>query len=161
VLPIPTAVVAPSLPLWGCDGGAGVGGGGARGGPQQAVWRGAAVLRRLWPPSPCRGAAPCGLCLVAGGMAGAAAAGLRRMPCSRWGPAVGGGLQSGAALIDARLDVGSLPPRSFSPTVSGCRLDQQRFGPSCVLLKRVPQGRTESWGIILAPILGHECPAAV
>ncbi len=36
-------------------------------GPQPAVWRGAAVLRRLWPPSPCRGAAPCGLCLVAGG----------------------------------------------------------------------------------------------
>ena len=35
-------------------------------GPQPAVWRGAAVLRRLWPPSPCRGAAPCGLCLVAG-----------------------------------------------------------------------------------------------
>jgi hypothetical protein len=35
-------------------------------GPQQAVWRGAAVLRRLWPPSPCRGAAPCGLRLVAG-----------------------------------------------------------------------------------------------
>jgi hypothetical protein len=28
--------------------------------------------------------------------------------------AVGGGLQSGAALIDVRLDVGSLPPRSSS-----------------------------------------------
>jgi hypothetical protein len=36
-------------------------------GPQPAVWRGAAVLRRRWPPSPCRGAAPCGLRLVAGG----------------------------------------------------------------------------------------------
>jgi hypothetical protein len=35
-------------------------------GPQPAVWRDAAVLRRLWPPSPCRGAAPCGLCLVVG-----------------------------------------------------------------------------------------------
>jgi hypothetical protein len=28
--------------------------------------------------------------------------------------------------------------------------DRQRFGPSCVLLKRVPQGRTESGGIVLA-----------
>jgi hypothetical protein len=36
--------------------------------------------------------------------------------------AVGGGLQSGAALIDVRLDVGPLPPRSSSPTVVGCRL---------------------------------------
>jgi hypothetical protein len=31
-------------------------------------------------------------------------------------------LQSGAALISVRLDVGSLPPRSSSPTVTGCRL---------------------------------------
>ena len=37
--------------------------------------------------------------------------------------------------------------------------DRQRFGPSCVLLKRVPQGRTESGGIVSPPMLGHECPA--
>ena len=37
--------------------------------------------------------------------------------------AFGGGLQSGAALIDVRLDVGPLPPRSSLPTVAGCRLD--------------------------------------
>ena len=36
--------------------------------------------------------------------------------------AVGGGLQSEAALIDVLLDVGSLPPRSSSPTVAGCWL---------------------------------------
>ena len=36
-------------------------------GPQQAVWRGTAVLRRRWPPSTCQGAAPCGLRLFAGG----------------------------------------------------------------------------------------------
>ena len=36
--------------------------------------------------------------------------------------AVSGGLHSGAALIDVRLDVGPLPPRSSSPTVAGCRL---------------------------------------
>jgi hypothetical protein len=35
---------------------------------------------------------------------------------------VGGGLQSEAALIDVRLDVGSLLPSSSSPTVASCRL---------------------------------------
>ena len=37
--------------------------------------------------------------------------------------AVGGGLQSGDALIGVRLDVRPLPPRSPSPTVADCRLD--------------------------------------
>ncbi len=68
--------------VWGCGGGAGGGGGGARSWPcgaeeeeedlfvfndtiegpraaQRSCWR--------WPPSPCRGVAPCGLLLVAGG----------------------------------------------------------------------------------------------
>ena len=37
--------------------------------------------------------------------------------------AVGGGLQqSGAVLIDVRLDVGPLPPRSSSLTLAGCLL---------------------------------------
>jgi hypothetical protein len=36
--------------------------------------------------------------------------------------AVGGGLQSGAALINVRLDVGPLPPRSSSLTVAGFQL---------------------------------------
>ena len=31
---------------------------------------------------------------------------------------VGGGLRSGAALVDVRLDVVPLPPRSSSPTVA-------------------------------------------
>ena len=60
-------------------------------------------------------AARCGLRLVAGGW----------LVLVRGGGAcraVGGGLQSGAALIDVRLDVGPLPPRSSSPTVAGCRL---------------------------------------
>ena len=56
-------------------------------GLQPAVWLGVAVMRRCWPPSPCRGAAPCGLRLVAGGVAGAAAG---RMPRGRWRPAIGG-----------------------------------------------------------------------
>jgi hypothetical protein len=29
---------------------------------------------------------------------------------------------AGVAFVDVRLDVGSLPPRSSSPTVTGCRL---------------------------------------
>ncbi len=49
--------------VWGCGGGAGDGGGWARAGPAA----GREVMRRLWPPSPCRGAAPCRLRLVAGG----------------------------------------------------------------------------------------------
>ncbi len=53
--------------VWGCCGGAVGGGGGPGRGPRPAVWRIAEVLRWRWPPSPCRGSAPCGLCLVAGG----------------------------------------------------------------------------------------------
>jgi hypothetical protein len=48
-----------------------------------------AVLHRRWPPSPCRGAAPCGLHLVAGGVAGAGA-GRLRMPRGRCRPAIAG-----------------------------------------------------------------------
>ena len=83
-------------------------------GPQPAVWRGATVLHRRWPPSPCRVAAV-DCVLLLGGVAGA----VRGCDACR---AVSGGLQSEAALIDVRLDVGSLPPRSYSPTVAGCRL---------------------------------------
>jgi hypothetical protein len=36
--------------------------------------------------------------------------------------AVGGGLLLGFALVDVRLDVVPLPPRSSSPTVAGCQL---------------------------------------
>ena len=35
---------------------------------------------------------------------------------------VSDGLRLGVALVDVRLDVVSLPPRSSSPTVAGCRL---------------------------------------
>jgi hypothetical protein len=46
------------------------------------------------------------------------------------------------------------PPKSRS--VIGA--DLQRFGPSCVLLKRVLQGRTESAGIVLAANAGPRVP---
>ena len=48
---------------------------------------------------------------------------------------VGGGLRSEAALVDVRLDVVSLPPRSSSPTVAGCRLG----GYPCPSLPSVPK----------------------
>ena len=67
--------------------------------------------------------------------------------------AVGGGLQSGAALIGIRLDVGSLPPRSSSLTVTGCRLGgfpvrRDRWGGERVVggvLPRINIG-TDVWG---------------
>jgi hypothetical protein len=43
-------------------------------------------------------------------------------------PAVSGGLSSGAALVDVRLDVVPLPPRSSSPTVAGCLLGGDHTG---------------------------------
>ena len=51
--------------------GCGVGAGGGWVGAQPTVWRDAAVLRRRWPPSPCRGAAV-DCVLLLGGVAGAA-----------------------------------------------------------------------------------------
>jgi hypothetical protein len=42
--------------------------------------------------------------------------------------AVGGGLRSGSALVDVRLDVVHLPPRYSSPTVAGCRLGRYPGG---------------------------------
>jgi len=48
-----------------------------------------------------------------------------------------------------------------NPRKSGAVIgaDRQRFCPSCVLLKRVPQGRTESGGIVLAAIAGPREPS--
>ncbi len=48
------------------------------------------------------------------------------------------------------------PEPSKSGSVIGA--DRQRFGPSCVLLKRVPQGRTESEGIVLALLAANAGP---
>ncbi len=94
--------------------------------PPPAVWLCAAVLRlyiymmpfKHWPPSPCLDAARCRLCLVAGGGGWCWCWSSAHVMRCRWP----GGLQSGAALIDVCLDVGPLPPRSSSPTVSGCQL---------------------------------------
>jgi len=116
-------------------------------GPKPAVRRSAAVLCRLWPPSPCRDAAPCGLRLVAWG--GWLVLLLRGCDACR---AVGGGLQSGAALIGVRLDVGSLPPRSSSLTVTGCRLGGlpvrgDRWGGERVVGGVLPRISVGTWGL--------------
>ena len=106
--------------MWGCGGGAGGGGGGARSWPcgaeeeeedlfvfndtiegpraaQRSGWR--------WPPSPCRGVAPCGLRLVTGVggwccCCGAVTHAVRSVGACNWGP----------------------PSLASSLTVTGCRL---------------------------------------
>jgi hypothetical protein len=66
--------------------------------------------------------------------------------------AVSGGLQSGAALIGVRLDVGSLPPRSSSLTVTGCRLGgfpvrSNNVDPLvCVFIIAGPSTKLFTWG---------------
>ena len=57
----------------------------------------------------------CGVCLVAGGFLSL----VRGVVVFH---AVGGCLSLGVALVDVRLDVVPLPPRSSSPTVAGCQL---------------------------------------
>jgi len=115
-------------------------------GPQPAVLRIAAVLRRRWPPSPCWGATPYGLRPFAGG---GWLVLLRGCDACR---AVGGGLQSEAALIDVLLDVGSLPPRSSSPTVAGCRLGgfsvgRDWWGGELIVGGVVPCINIGTWGL--------------
>ena len=100
--------------MWGCGGWAGVGGGGAR------AWPATGRVAQRSGPEPALATFPvqgrsCGLRPFAGG-GGWCGAGLDA--CQT----VGGGLQSEASLIDVRFDVGSLPTRSSSPTVAGCRL---------------------------------------
>ena len=110
-------VVGRERVVWGCCGGAGVGRGGARAGSaagRVALRRGPALALApfpvqgrisLWTVSCCWGG---WLVLL-----------LRGCDACH---TVSGGLQSGAALIGVRLDVGSLPTRSSSLTVAGCRL---------------------------------------
>ncbi len=66
--------------------------------------------------------------------------------------AVGEGLQSGAALIGVRLDVGSLPTRSSSLTVTGCRLGgfpvrPDRWGGERVVGGVLPRISVGTWGL--------------
>ena len=66
--------------------------------------------------------------------------------------AVGGGLQSGAALIGVRLDVGSLLPRSSSLTVKGCRLGgfpfrRDQWGGESVVGGVLPRISVGTWGL--------------
>jgi hypothetical protein len=66
---------------------------------------------------------------------------------------VGGGLRSGAALVDVRQDVVPLPPRSSSPTVAGCRLGgypvgRDRWGGERVVAGVLPRINIDAdvWG---------------
>jgi len=64
---------------------------------------------------------------------------------------------SGPPVVPGRLWIGLGSNPRKSGLVIGA--DRQRFGPSCVLLKRVPQGRTESGGIVLAANAGPRVPS--
>ncbi len=99
--------------MWDCGGGEGGGGGGDRSWPCVAAQRscaGAGPLLRAGAQLP----VDC-ISLLGGGWL------VLLRGCDAC-LAVCGGLQSEAALIDVRLDVGSLAPRSSSPTVAGCWL---------------------------------------
>jgi hypothetical protein len=55
------------------------------------------------------------------------------------------------------VDRFGIPNPRKSGSVIGA--DRQRFGPSCVLLKRMPHGRTESGGIVPASNAGPRVPS--
>jgi hypothetical protein len=66
--------------------------------------------------------------------------------------AVSGGLQSGAALIGVRLNVGSLPASSSSQTVTGCRLGgfpvgRDQWGGERVVGGVIPRISIGTWGL--------------
>ena len=112
----PVVVGGPGRVVWGCGGGAGGGGGpgAARSRPCGAAQRscaGAGPLPRAWAQLP----VDCNCILLLGGggwcCCGAATHTARSVAACK-----------GAALIDVRLDVGSLQTRSSSPTVAGYRL---------------------------------------
>ncbi len=84
----PASLQMSVVTVWGCVGGAGVGGGGAR------AWPAAGRVARRSGPAPALATFPvqgrsCGLCPFAWG-GGWCGAGLRRMPSGRWRPAIGG-----------------------------------------------------------------------
>ena len=128
----------------GCGGGAGCGGGGARAGPA------AGAAQRSCPgsdpfPVPRRSSLWTASCCWGGWLV------LLPRGCDAC-RAVGGGLQSGAALICVRLDVWSLPPRSSSLTVTGCRLGgfpvrRDRWGGERVVGGVLPRISVGTWGL--------------
>ena len=69
---------------------------------------------------------------------------------------------SEAALIDVRLDVGSLPPRSSSPTVAGGKLGGFSFGRDwwggeCIV-GGVPRINIGTWGLCVIRDPTGKCP---
>ena len=131
----------------GCGGGAVGGGGGSRSGPAPGrVARCSSPAPALAPfPVPGRSSLWTASCCWGGWLVLL----LRGCDACR---AVGGGLQSGAALIGIRLDVGSLPPRSSSLTVTGCRLGgfpvrRDRWGGERVVGGVLPRISVGTWGL--------------
>ncbi len=141
-------VVVVGRVVWGCGGGAGGGGGGARAGPAAgSVARHSGPAPALAPfPVPGRSSLWTASFCWGGWMVLLLRAGCDA--CS----AVGGGLQSGAALIGVRLDVWSLPPSSSSLTVTGCRLcgfpvGRDWWGGERVAGGVLPRISIRTWGL--------------
>jgi hypothetical protein len=138
-------VVGGGRVVWGCGGGAGGGGGGAR------AWPAAGRVARRSGPAPALAPFPVqgfSSLWTATFCWGGRLVLLRGCDACRM---VGGGLQSEAALIDVRLDVGSLQPRSSSPTVAGCRLGGFSVGRDWWggerIVGGVPRINIGTWGL--------------
>jgi len=76
--------------------------------------------------------------------------------------AVSGDVQSGSALINVRLDVGSLPPRSSSLIVTGCRLGgfpvrRDLWGGESVVGGVLPRISVGTWGLCASLCLVLVC----
>jgi hypothetical protein len=140
-------VVGGGCVVWGCCGGAGGCGGGARAGPAagRVAWRSCPAPALAPFPVPGRSSLWTVSCCWGGWLVLL----LRGCDVCR---AVCGGLQSGAALIGIRLDVWSLPARSSSQTVTGCKLGgfpvgRDLWGGDRVVGGVLPRISIGTWGL--------------
>jgi len=79
---------------------------------------------------------------------------------TRVSPYVRGPFPSKEIRISERDDPGPpVVPGGLGIGIPNPRKSESVIGPSCVLLKRVPQGRTESGGIVLAANAGPRAPS--
>jgi hypothetical protein len=72
---------------------------------------------------------------------------------------VGGGLQPGAALVVVCLAVVTLPPRSTTPAVAGCRLVGCSVVSGLPLHSRAVAGVSQRVCVGLKPVLASHAPS--
>jgi hypothetical protein len=139
-------VVGGGRVVWGCICGAGVGGGGARARPAAGRVAHHSCPAPAMAPFPVQGRSS--LWTVSCCWGGWPVLLLGCDACRT----VGGCLQSGAALISVRLNVGSLPIRSSSPTVAGCLLGgfpvgRDLWGGELIVGGVLPRINIGTWGL--------------